>query len=135
MTIKQKIKKWHVVVLIILGIGGYWLSQNMWVFEKQIPVEQYEEFLIGTEWSAEERSSTWIFNDNSVFIEKSNYEYSSNEKATWRINFDEINIKYEDHILPSIWSIIFLNEENMTLLLMSPSVNGRYKIKLIRNEE
>ena len=42
MTIKQKIKKWHVVVLIILGIGGYWLSQNMWVFEKQADLKTFD---------------------------------------------------------------------------------------------
>jgi len=40
----------HIAIIIIVGIGAIWLSNNMWVFEKKIAIENYEEYLIDTEW-------------------------------------------------------------------------------------
>lgn len=82
MTIKQKIKTWHIVVLIILGIGGYWLSQNMWVFEKSIPVEKYNENIIGKWKPINERGEKSYFEEYStekIFSEK--YINGKNEEV------------------------------------------------------
>jgi len=104
MTIKQKIKKWHIVVLIILGIGGYWLSQNMWVFEKQIPVEVYEEFLNGTKWELIKPKSESVtilreFNSSKTYDEYC-IGFCTNIFKTyfnWNIKGDELYVEFKNN--------------------------------------
>lgn len=60
----KKNKKWQVVLLIIMGIGGFWLSQNMWVFEKKIPKEEFKQKIIGS-WFNDNDNYTFWAEDNS----------------------------------------------------------------------
>ena len=127
MTIKHKIKTWHIVVLIILGIGGYWLSQNMWVFEKQIPVEEYEEFLVGTQWEG-------VYNWKFISNESLKIHPKKNDTLNWRVSGELLYIFYEEN--PSIWKIEHLGIKNMIVSLIKPSVMGNNSnIKLRLNEK
>ncbi|MCP4181170.1 MAG: hypothetical protein GY756_25685 [bacterium] len=89
----KKIKKWHILVLIIVALGGYWLTQNMWVFEKKIAVEDYQSFLSDTVWKWDYLGTKWVFESDGTYS-----EYIINEddidkvffKGTWEINENEL---------------------------------------------
>ena len=88
----KKIKKWQIVTFIILSIGGYWISQNMWIFQVKIPQEEYEKNIIGT----------WVSNDNDLYFwEESNALTTSGiqeigrwekRRLYWEIKDGSINI-------------------------------------------
>jgi len=88
----KKIKKWQILVLVILGIGGYWLSQNLWVFEVKIPEDQYKEKIVGT-WVNNEDNIIFWSQDNeftsSGFQEISNFE---KRELFWKVDKDELRI-------------------------------------------
>lgn len=126
----KKIKKWQVLVLIILGIGGYWLSQNLWVFENKIESDNYVEFLSNTKWKSQKRNSIWNFNGDLTFEEApiTATPYNKSE-ATWDI--DGNYLIQDDSILGGAeWLIHVITEKTMVIQLKSPSVGGHYSIKL-----
>lgn len=50
--------------MIILGISGFWLFQNMWVFEKEIPKEEFNQKIIGYWFNGNNNYTFWA-EDNS----------------------------------------------------------------------
>ena len=132
MTIKQKIKKWHVVVLIILGIGGYWVSQNIWVFEKQIPVEEYEKHLLGRWKSISREYNQDIFEeyliDGNFYI-----KYIQNnkdivvEEGTWFSKDNIINIETKDGLV--LHHKIFVLTKKWLIIKHIGPVGADYSLK------
>lgn len=95
MTIIQKIKKWHIIVLIILGIMGYWTSQNMWVFEKSIPIVDYEQALINTNWKNTEDKGINYFGEEAWEIY--NNEGVIKYKGKWKLDNDFLSFEGVDY--------------------------------------
>jgi hypothetical protein len=113
-------KKLFIFILVIIGVGGYWLSQNTWVFEKQIAVEDYEEFLADTEWKVPERNSTWSFKANNVYkVSHENSDY--NQNGTWKIE-DKTIIVETDELGYSEWFIKMTFKNNIYIQLIRPNV-------------
>jgi len=66
----KRIKKWHIVILIILGIGAYWVSQNMWIAYKPFSISNYSEVIVGKWKSTSREHIVDLFED---FSDDGNY--------------------------------------------------------------
>jgi len=133
----NKIKKWHIVVLIILSIGGYWLFQNMWVFEERIPIEEYEEFIENTKWieMKEKVSVNWDFTLTNLDIYVPNIEDSISYTGEWKIvNNNEIHFigNASNNSREVYWAFDITFLSNKTLLLEPNSIylGGLKKLKI-----
>lgn len=108
-------KKLLLFGLVIIGIGGYWLSQNMWVFEKQVAIENYEEKLNGTTWEKNKISFPEIIaiknteyhsldKCEKLSFEKENYFkfdncfLNENSLGNWSLKNNLIHLNYEQNI-------------------------------------
>jgi len=133
---KKKIKKWYIIILIILGIGAYWLSQNMWIFEKKILVDDYDEFLKDTEW-VENEKKIWKFTEGYLHIYTPNNSEPISYIGQWTIvNDEDIEFEgiqtYNNSDVYWISNIIFVSNDNLLLEIVVPAVWNRGLIKLKR---
>lgn len=125
----KKFKKWQVVLLIIMGIGGFWLSQNMWIVQKKIKLNDYEQSLIDSKWRTES-GAIWSF-DEEINI---NYRDDSKSKS-WEINEDLLITKGNDERFTSTWKIKVFRENFINILLLSPAINGIQPQKKLKRIE
>lgn len=72
-------KKLLIFALFILGIGGYWLSQNMWVFEKKLSYEDYTQKIVGI-W---QKTNYKDFTSENIteFYSNGHYEVRTNNRS------------------------------------------------------
>lgn len=107
----KKIKKCQIVVLIILGIGGFWLFQNLWIFETTISQEEYQDEILG-KWVIKSTSisESFITTFSNKDVSKVYFEFLSDKKfkrycsspcgnfmfdyESWRISGDKISIDF-----------------------------------------
>lgn len=142
MAIKQKITKWHIVVIFILGIGGYLMSQNTWVFEKQVSIETYEQVLTQKTWERKvfKIQDTFLFHlvgslfggvspvssceirkyqENAVFGIENCMVFA--DHGTWSLDEKTLNHKIEQNFFKNNEAytvnetILFLNSNTMIL--------------------
>ncbi len=127
----KKIKKWQIVFLIVLIVGGYWLIENSWIVEPKIEVNKYESELNDTSWSSEKRDSIWTFNSNQSFTEKPIEPVPYRESIKeWKIEDSTLLIDDEEFGVDSLWHIHTITNKTMVLELVSPSVNSKYVLQL-----
>lgn len=116
----KRIKKWQIIGLVVLGIAGYWLTQNRWVFEKQILKESYQETLTSNKW-VDNDEIVWVFDNNTLSYIPfdpviGNSEYSVNGKA--------LVIRKQRTKLPIQMKILFFSKHTIVLHPFSPSTNS-----------
>jgi len=127
----KRIKKWHIIFVIIIGIVVYWFSQNMWVFEKKVVVENYYEFLSDTEWYSEERNSFWIFSANGDY--KKEYENTDIEQIGYWKNKENMVFIETDSLGKSEWEIYKIFKDKIFIRLIRPNVgSGGLDIQLLK---
>ncbi|WP_340201983.1 hypothetical protein [Ascidiimonas sp. W6] len=127
----KKIKKWQIVILILIIVGGYWLFENTWIIEPKIEVNGYRNTLKDSSWSTEKRDSIWTFNSNQTFTEKpiKPIPYRESRKK-WEIDDSSLLIDDEEIGGDSLWHIHTITNKTMVLELVSPSVNSKYVLQL-----
>ena len=125
-------KKWHIVTLIILGIGGSWLTQNMWVFGKRITVVEYENYLEDTQWIMDD-GSKWFFNSNNELLIIVGDTPELNRKYFWEVRADFLGYSENSDLDPLIFSsrIRYLTKSKMQIWANSSILR---KINFTRNE-
>jgi len=85
-------KKWILVVLIGLGIGWFWVSNNLWLFDIAVTQEEYQEKIIGS-WVNDELD-LYFWEENNALTTSGIQEIGRWEKRRlyWQINDNSINI-------------------------------------------
>lgn len=130
----KKIKKWHIAIIIVVGIGAFWLSNNMWIFEKKIAVENYGEYLIGTEWEEIKGENIWEFTKDDASNYSNIKSHNISYKGAWEIDNKILNadfIRYPSKSsADSLWEIRFLSKKHLLIQMVQPSQNVKiYKLK------
>lgn len=90
----KNLKKWHIAIIIVIGIGAFWLTHNMWIFEKKIKQSEYPQMIIGT-WECIVCSNLKFYKTYKVF-ESDN----THRQVTKNIYYDE-----PDYISTGTWRI------------------------------
>jgi len=124
-------KKWKLATLVILGIGGFWLSKNTWVTQKNVETSDYTNFISNTKW-IDKNNGVWNFNiDGKLTV--SNQDYLRNE--SWKIDEHLLITQGNYDLAPSTWKIKTFKTNYIKMVLIEPSVNGlQPNKKLIRIE-
>jgi hypothetical protein len=120
----KRIKKWQIIGLVVLGITGYWLTQNMWVFQRKIIVEDYATFFINKSWMSKD-ATIWTFSETELI----RYSYENSKKIIWStdlwaIDGKTLTIKETPTSTPFVWRIQYVTEDGFKMRLSSPSPNG-----------
>jgi hypothetical protein len=124
-------KKWILTTLMILGIGGSWLSKNTWITQKEVETNNYTDSISKTKW-VDENKGVWHFNkDGNLTV--INQDYLKNE--SWKIDEHLLITKGDYDLAPATWKIKTFKTNYMKMVLIEPSVNGfQPNKKLIRIE-
>ncbi|MCI5056798.1 MAG: hypothetical protein MRY83_11860 [Flavobacteriales bacterium] len=128
----KKIKKWQIIILILLGVVGYWISNNTWIFQENVEPENYERVLIDSEWESKS-GGKWNFNSNyELVVNNGDYERIQN----WKLDNTSLITKGINDRLPSVWEIKTFRDSFIEMTLISPPLNGRRpQKKLIKQNE
>lgn len=117
----KKIKKWQIVTFVILSIGGYWLTQNNWIFEHNVPQENYKEILTEAKEWKEIKSTYNIFAVTNNIIET--VHKSLLQIIRPNMHYDIPNLPSEE-IISFRTNNTFLKQGNT-----SPAVDGVWELE------
>jgi len=134
---KRKIKKWHIVLLLVVGVGGYLMSQNMWVFEKEVAVEDFQMNIENTIW-VDTEGVFWVFNDGNYSRHSVEYVgimsyYGAYQVKNNYILVDAVRDYNNSHVFLD-YQIKFLSKDHM-MLVLNRIHEQTYKLKKNINEK
>lgn len=128
----KKIKKWQIIILILLGVLGYWISNNTWVFEKKINQDQYFENLSKSTWFENEYRK-WDFQNGKLKIWTPTDFSDSIYEGDWILDEDkvEFNGKALDNNREVYFKqkIYFMSDKTLILDPYLPAKGERHILK------